>query len=75
MNKKSPKNTIFQLTQCSHATVLSAADSGHNDTELEEPEVAGLAASGGGGGAKLRERLRWAKMNRREGRWMTLQMP
>jgi hypothetical protein len=64
MNKKSPKNTIFRLMQCSHATILSAADSGHNDTELEEREVAGLEVSGK---AELRERLRWAKMKRQEG--------
>jgi hypothetical protein len=42
---------------------------------LEELEVAGLATSGE---AKMRERLRWAKMKCREEGWyggMTLQMP
>jgi hypothetical protein len=33
---------------------------------LEEPEVAGLAVSGE---VEMRERLRWAKMKRLEGRW------
>jgi hypothetical protein len=58
MNKKSPKNTIFRLTRCSHATVLSVADSGRNDTGVEEPEVDRLATSGE---AELRERFEVGK--------------